>query len=178
MNRFVTFPIVCPLFSLLALTLCGCGGDQRPPGFPKLYPVSIKVIQEGSPLADASVSLRISDASMTWSIGGRTDERGIAILSTHGRFRGAPEGKFKVTVEKIINEGEAEMLAAMSGVDAADERAYAAARRGHQVNSFSYVNEEYNSFNTTPIEIEINRKSREIEIDAGPAVKIRREYMM
>ena len=170
MNSFIRFTAVCCAFFVLGFVLPGCGGDERPPGFPKLYPVSLQVLQEGAPLADAAVSLRISDNSMTWSIGGRTDEQGIAVLWTHGRFRGAPEGAFKVSLEKVVNEGEDEMLEALNREDLA-----AAARI--RVESNSFVKEEYNSFGTTPIEIEITPRSRMIEIDAGPAVKIRREYL-
>jgi len=107
---------------------------------------------------------------MTWTIGGKTDDQGIVALWTHGKFRGAPAGTFKVAVEKVVNEGEAEML------EAANREDFAAANR-IQVNSFSFVEEKYTTVGTTPIEIEITPKSRTIEIDAGPAVKIRREYM-
>ena len=165
---FVIFLLsaVCCLPSLFL----GCGGDVRPPGFPKLYPVSLKVMQEGQPLADAAVSLRIADGSMTWSIGGRTNEQGVAELWTHGKFRGAPEGTFKVAVNKVVNEGEDEMN------EAANRGDMAAASR-IQVNSYSFVKEEYSSVSTTPIEVEITRQSRVIDVDAGAAVKLRREYL-
>ena len=170
MNHLTQHSVVPCLFCAFALFVAGCGGSERPPGFPKLYPVSLKVAQEGQPLGGASVSLKISDNSMTWSIGGKTDEQGLAILWTHGKFRGAPIGTFKVAVEKIFNEGEAEML------EAANREDFAAANK-IQVNSFSFVKDEYSSVSTTPIEIEITKNSKEIEIDAGPAVKIKREYM-
>ena len=167
MKRFFT---VCGVLFAFALPLSGCGGDAKPPGFPKLYPVSLQVMQEGVPLTKASVSLKIADNSMTWSIGGVTDEQGIAVLWTHGKFRGAPVGTFKVTVNKLFNEGEEEMNLAMNQGDEA-----AAAKI--QVKSYSFVNEEYNLFATTPVEIEITTKSKVIDVDAGPAVKIQREYM-
>jgi len=169
MNRFIKFSAVCSAFFALVLVLPGCGGEQRPPGFPRLYPVSIKVTQEGTPLADATVSLRISDDSMTWSIGGRTDDQGVATLWTHGKFRGAPVGTFKVALDKVANEGEDELLQALEREDGTAARI--------QVNSFSFVPAEYNSVETTPIEIEITSRSRMIEVDAGPAVRIRREYL-
>ena len=170
MNHFINFPTVCCASFVFVLVFSGCSSEKRPPGFPKLYPVSLKVIQEGKPLSEAAVSLRKADNSMTWSIGGRTDERGIAVLRTHGKFNGAPEGMFKVTVEKVINEGEAEMIQAL------DREDQVAAKR-IQVNSFSFVKDEYNSMEKTPIEIEITRKSKVIEVNAGPAVKMKREYM-
>jgi hypothetical protein len=170
MNDLTRFSAVCCLLFSFLLLLSGCGGSNTPPGFPKLYPVSLKVTQEGQPLANATVNLRISDNSITWSVGGTTDEAGIALLWTHGKFRGAPAGIFKVAVEKVFNEGESEMLQALNRDDKV-----AAAKI--QVNSFSYVKSEYNSVETTPIEIEITKKSKIIDVDAGPIVKIKRDYM-
>jgi len=170
MKYLTQFSAVCCLLFTCALLLSGCGGSNTPPGFPKLYPVSLKVIQEGQPLAGASVNLRISDNSMTWSIGGRTDERGVAVLWTHGKFCGVPAGTFKVAVEKVVNEGENEMLLAL-------DRGDSAAAAKIQVSSYSFVKNEYTSVETTPIEIEITKKSRIIDIDAGSAIKIKRNYM-
>ena len=170
MNRIDRLTIICCLFFVFAAIMSGCGDAERPEGFPKLYPVSLKVTQESTPLAKASVSLKTSDGSMVWSTGGVTDEKGFVVLWTHGKFRGAPEGKFKVLITKIVNEGEEEMLAAANRED------YAAAAK-IPVNSYSCVKEEYESFEKTPLEIEITKKSRVIDIDAGPTVKIKREYM-
>ena len=170
MNRFDRLTIVCCLLFVFVALMPGCGDSERPAGFPKLYPVSLKVTQEGTPLAKALVSLKMSDGSMVWSTGGVTNEQGIVVLWTHGKFRGAPEGKFKVIITKIINEGEEEMLAA------ADREDYMAAAK-IPVNSYSCVKDEYESFEKTPLEIEITKKSRKIDIDAGTAVKIKREYM-
>ena len=170
MNNLTKFQSGCCLLFAFVLLLSGCGGDARPPGFPKLYPVSLNVAQEGVPLADAAISLRISDNSMTWSIGGRTDEQGVVVLWTHGKFRGAPAGTFKVTVDKVVNEGEKEML------EAADREDVVAVNR-IQVNSYSFVKDEYTAVETTPIEIEITQKTKVLGIDAGPAVKIKRPYM-
>ena len=170
MSLFTKFSAIYCVFFAMTLVLSGCGGDQRPPGFPKLYPVSLKVMQEGQPLSEAAISLRKADHSIMWSIGGRTDEQGVVVLWTHGKFRGAPEGRFKVTVEKVINEGEAEMIQALDRGDQATAKKI-------QVNSYSFVKDEYNSVEKTPVEIEITRNSQVIDIDAGPAIKIKREYM-
>ena len=171
MSHFPVFPFICFLFCALALSLSsGCGGPERPAGLPPLFPVSLTVTQEGTPLADATIALRCAENSMTWTIGGRTGDNGVVVLWTHGRFRGAPAGTFKVTISKMINEGESEMLAALDRGDSA-----AAARI--EVNSVSYVQEEYESFETTPVEIEITRRDRMINVDAGPAVRISRPYM-
>lgn len=155
--------------STLAFLLSGCG-PQKPDGFPKLYPISIKVLQEGKPLDNASVSLRLVDESMVWSIGGKTDDKGVAVLWTHGKYQGAPEGKFKVSINKTFNEGEKEML------EAADRNDFAAAAK-IPVKSYSFVKTEYNSLETTPVVIDITPKSRMIDVDAGPEVKTELPYM-
>ena len=170
MNRFNRLTIVCCLPFAFVVLMSGCGDSERPEGFPKLYPVSLKVTQEGTPLTKASVSLKMSDGSAVWSTGGVTDEKGVVVLWTHGKFRGAPEGTFKVLITKIVNEGEEEMLAAANRED------YAAAAK-IPVNSYSCVKDEYEFFEKTPLEIEITQKTRGLDIDAGPVVKITREYM-
>ncbi len=45
------------LLLLSAPLMTGCTGQQKPKDLPELYPVKITVIQDGKPLADASVSL-------------------------------------------------------------------------------------------------------------------------
>ena len=152
------------------LLFAGCS-QRQPDDFPKLYPVNIHVAQNGTPLDDASIVLRPSDASVTpWTVGAKTDASGTATLWTHGKFKGAPAGKFKVIISKIVNEGEKEYLDALSREDAA------AAQR-IDVKSFSLVEDEFESETTTPLEIEITPKTRTIEIDAGPVVKNQRTYL-
>lgn len=158
-----------PCLLLLVLFVSGCA-ERRPPGFPTLYPVTLHVTQEGEPLADASVSLRWIDNSMTWSIGGTTDEKGNVRLATHGKFEGAPLGKFKVVVFKTVSIGEKEY-------EEASNRGDLKAAEKIDVQVFSHVENRYNSPDTTPIEIEITKKDRLIEVDAGKAVKIKQVFM-
>lgn len=162
---FSTFLILYVLFCL-----AGCSGEPRPAGFPKLYPVTLKVSQEGTPLEGAFVQLQSNDPAMTWTTSGTTDANGAAVLWTYGKYKGAPAGTFKVTVMKDINEGEKEYT------DALDRQDVAAAAKV-KVRSFSYVEELYTSFSKTPIEIEITKSTRSLDIDAGKAVKIEKEYM-
>lgn len=148
----------------------GCFGSDRPPGFPRLYPVSLKITQEGQPVEGVNVRLRSVDDSLAWPLGGVTGPDGIAPLWTHGKFRGAPVGKYKVVLDKTVNEGEKEYLEAM-------EREDMAAARKIQVTSYSCFGEEYGKDSTTPLEIDIAKNSRVIDVDGGSAVKIKREYL-
>ena len=162
------------LFFFLLAAACvvtvGCGGEQRPDGLPPTYPLSIKVLQEGQPLDDATVTLYFADGSMNWTIGGVTDAGGVAKMYTHGKFEGAPEGSFNVTVSKMLYEGKAEHDAAM---DAGDTEA---ARR-IEVNAWQLVADEYMIPARTPIKVEVTKGTKSLEIDAGSAVRIKKEML-
>jgi len=89
------------LFLFVAVSLCGCSGENRPHDLPRLYPLTLTIMVDDLPLDDAQVLL-ITDnpADAKWTVGGRTDAEGKAVIVTHGQFRGAPAGKFKVCVAK------------------------------------------------------------------------------
>jgi len=148
---------------LSSVFLSGCG-PEMPPGFPKVYPVSLTVTQGDQPLAGATVSLRPTDLSIgDWAIGGKTDENGVVELLTHG-YRGAPAGTFKVVVTKTV----------MEGTDARDEamqRGDIAAAQRVQLRLWSYVREEYGNLERTPLEVEITKETRTLSVDAGPAIR-------
>ncbi|MGL4942639.1 MAG: carboxypeptidase regulatory-like domain-containing protein [Thermoguttaceae bacterium] len=156
-------PLVC------FMPVIGCG-QKYPDGFPKLYPISLTVTQEGKPLAGATVVLSSPESTLQWTIGGVTDERGVAPLWTHGQYKGAPVGRFKVTISKVVNEGEAEYIAALDREDTA-----AAAKI--VVKSYSCVEPQYGDVATTPLEVTLSAKSRTVDVDAGKADKIEQKYL-
>lgn len=138
---------------------------------PKLYPVSVSVMQEGTPLADANVSLRYPDSSIgTWAIGGRTDANGNAKLFTNG-YPGAPLGTFKVVLIKHESEGLAEREAALNqGGPSAAQRIIPKV--------WSCVEAKYNDSEKTPLEVEITTSTKTLSIDAGPVVKIEQKLAL
>ena len=161
------------LLSALAITLLatiGCGGSPRPDGLPPTYPLTIKVLQEGQPLGDAAVALIDQDSSVKWAIGGTTNAEGIAQIWTHGTYNGAPEGNYSVVITKTIYEGLDDYNDAMIRGDTA------AAQR-IQVNMFQLVEDAYTVAKDTPIKVEVTRSTRTLEVDAGPAVRIRGEFL-
>lgn len=86
----------------------GCSGKKKPDNMPELYNVKVKATQGGAPLADASLNLISADGSTSYAVGGKTDSNGVASLTTHGDFKGAPAGTFKVGVVKTeftVKEG-------------------------------------------------------------------------
>ena len=138
---------------------------------PKLYPaVRVKVVQDGQPLENAYVSLRSEDKSLSWGIGGKTDAQGVAQLWTHGKYKGAYAGTFKVVVTKEVNEGEKEYIDAMNQNDA---KAAAAIK----VQSFSFVEDKFGLESQTPLKIDIESSSKMIEVNVSPAVRIEKPYM-
>jgi hypothetical protein len=84
---------------LLLVVETGCQ-ETVPSDIPQLYPVTVTVMLNGTPLPEASLSLKMVDHDTGLAIVGKTDSSGIAQLWTQGRYRGAPAGKYKVTVRK------------------------------------------------------------------------------
>ena len=90
-------------FSVASVVICcvfaGCGGEPEPEGLPKRYPVTLTFTQEGEPCVEAIVTL-FPESDSPWGTGGITDANGSVKVQTHGKFPGAPAGKYKVTVSK------------------------------------------------------------------------------
>ena len=149
--------------------MLGCGGKPRPDGLPPTYPLAVKVLQEGVPLADATVSLVNADSPIQWAVGGVTNAEGVAKMWTHGTYDGAPEGNFSVVILKTVFEGMEEYNAALAREDTG------AARR-IQVNMFQLVEDVYTSSRTTPIKVEVTKRTKTLEVDAGPAVRLKKEF--
>jgi len=91
------------IYLAITLILCvfsGCQPQNRPDGLPDLFPCAITITQGSQPLEGALVRLISEDGSSAWTISGKTDARGVAKISTHTGFAGAPAGTFKVLVSK------------------------------------------------------------------------------
>jgi len=154
---------------LTCSVLFGCGGKKRPEGLPKLFPLSVKIIQDGRPLPEASVILMSDKPELTrWPSGGVTGADGVVVITTYG-FEGAPEGTFKVVVTKEEVTGGAqsqeEAMKAMQGETTLE---------GEQ--HFSLVADEYANANTTPLSIDVSSSNKEVvEFDVGEAVRVQRK---
>ena len=84
----------------LALAV-GCGQPAPPPDLPQLFSCTLRLLQDGEPLANAVVTLFPED-NVTWSVGGFSNENGLAELRTQGKFPGVPEGSYRVCVSKQL----------------------------------------------------------------------------
>ena len=126
---------------LCVALIAGCGGPQRPPGFPTLYACVLTFqFADGSPVAGAMVSLRPENTAMDqWSISGVTDSSGVARIFTRSDFAGAPAGSYKILIrqQETFNTG------------ALDED-------GQPIIELrSLLNERYGNASTTPLTLEV-----------------------
>lgn len=149
----------CLAFFLLVPFL-GCKGKDKPDGFPKIYPCEITVKQDGTPLPGASVVLFSDDGSNPWSIGGGTNNAGVAVIYTHGDFAGAPVGKYKVTISKNLIED------APSKEDLANPNF-----AGPMGTAYDYVDLQYKSKTTTPLSMEVTAGKNAQDFDVGSAIR-------
>ncbi len=154
--KFSSIRFLLLFVSFLLLTTSGCG-EKYPDGMPKLYKVSLTITQEGKPLSGANVTLASEDPAFKWTVGGVTDNNGVVVLKTHGKYTGAPVGKYKLCVKKYVMEGE---LQSMKNPGAPPPKDY------------NLVEAEYAQPKTTPLEIEIQAGRNSFEpYDVGQAVK-------
>jgi len=146
--------------------IAGCGGQQLPDGMPRLYPVTITVTQDGVPLGDATVALV---GTSQWTPTGATNAEGVATLYTQGRFRGAPEGNFRVTITKMLEEGQ---RPPPSPFDAESERIFQEyVRSGQTHRVFHVIPSAYRSADTTPLAVEIVRGTRNYTVNVEGTVR-------
>lgn len=133
---------------------------------PKLYPVAVTVTQDGSPLAGANVVLSGTDK---WTPIGTTDAQGAASFYTQGNYPGVPEGTFKVSVIKILEEGDKEPP---KPFDAESERVYKEyMKSGKKFRQFNTTPEKYRSAETTPLSVEIKKGAKDITVNVEGTVK-------
>jgi len=137
--------LICLFPIVLCLTVAGCGGEPRPDGLPELFPVTLTFTQEGEPCVEAIVTL-IPESDSPWGTGGITDANGRVAVRTHGKFLGAPAGRYRVTISKtesgVAGPAPADMFTVQT------------------IQTFHLIDPTYADFASTPliIEVEANRR--------------------
>jgi hypothetical protein len=152
--RLLTFAVVA---ATCVLVFLGCGRQNLPKDLPPLYRQGITITQEGQPLAWVGVGLHPVEESK-WNAGSVTDASGTAEMRTHGRYRGVPAGKYKVTLSK--EDSESKSLGIRNGTEAFQDIYY------------SLVELKYLQPETTPLEIEITKKNAPVTFEIGPPVRV------
>ena len=93
---------VVSLFVLLSC-LCfisACRKTDYPDGFPKIRPIQIKVVENGTPMEGVQVVVSYNDRNLAkWRTSGFSGADGVVNLATRG-FPGAPEGDAVLLLEK------------------------------------------------------------------------------
>jgi hypothetical protein len=144
--------IIVSMTLLVCVSVVGCK-PKLPDGMPTLYPCTITITQEGSPLSGASVTLNSLETSdgKTWVPGGMTDSNGIANIKVLGAYSGAPVGTYKVTVKK-------------NGTEEVTNNSFY---------TLSFVEDQYTNVQKTPLEIEVTTEGTKQTFDAGKITKQR-----
>lgn len=150
---------------MLIVFLIGCNsGRARPKGMPKLYPCTVTVIQEGAPLAGAIVKFFPQGTTLNWTVSGKTDAMGMAIIYTDGYFAGAPAGEYKVTIDKRET-----VAPPMPAVMPTSERELERLQNKMEAETKEYrlVEPIYCKVDSTPLSISIEKKRMEQSFDVG-----------
>jgi len=141
--------------------IVGCAGNSdRPADLPKLYPVTITVTAEGTPVEKAVVEF-VSDPPSKFRAIGTTNDKGIAEMKTYGQ-KGSPAGQFKVVIKHDIED---EQVYGTKG-----EREYVVS-----FNTYRTIDEITYKAETTPFEITVPVKSgQKPTFNVGQRVKVKR----
>ena len=147
---------------LVLLLHAGCSKDDgRPADMPKLYPVSISIIQDGKPLDGATVTLVAKTPAVAqYGRSAGTTVAGTVSLRTYG-YNGVPAGEHAVLVEKRVTEGGQEIIE--------DERVVGT--RGGRI--YQLVDTKFTTEASTPLSITVQEKGKTSEtFDVGAAVRV------
>ena len=147
-------PVLCSSLVVL-LTIIGCS-EPKPDGMPPLYSVTLQFHQEGTSLDEASIRL-FPQFDCPWIVGGGTNVKGEAKLQTHGKYDGVPAGRYKISVNKFVSEGELPKMGEYTP----------------PMKHFNLVEPQYTTVDDTPLEIEVvPGKNSFPPFDLGEAVRL------
>ena len=97
MSKYAVLLLV--LLSSLCL-VAACKKPGYPEGFPKIHPIQLKVVENGTPVAGVEVVVQYSDHNLAkWRTSAYSNADGLVKLMTRG-FEGAPEGDGVFLLEK------------------------------------------------------------------------------
>jgi hypothetical protein len=158
------------LLAFVVLCAAGCG-ERLPSGLPKVYPVSLIIVQEGTPLADATVSLIPKNTESSWSATGVTDASGKAEFYTQGKYKGVPADDYKIVVLKTFTEPS--QYAGQGKPADVDYMEWQNKLGAEKLRSYNLVEEKYCDRSMTPLELHVDADGvKNKQIEAGKAVRI------
>ena len=160
---------------LLVLSLCvGCG-PSKPSDVPKLFSTQVTVVKGGSPVVGANVFLVADSGTATgsWSVAGKTDQMGLAVIKTsQGDWSapGAPEGAYKIYLTKFVEIEEPERPADMDADEEA-KKAFYEERAKRLKAAGSEIPENMKLAETSGLSITVGGKLTELTIDVDKAAE-------
>ena len=146
-----------------------CSGVKKPDDLPDLFPTTITILQEGQPVADATVNL-LPEGNSKWFAGGKTDAQGKCIIRTQGKYDGTPAGKFNVVVYKTVTQ-ESETRKQPEPTDPVEAKAYYD-KIAKEEKIHDFIDLKYKKPTTTDLKLEITSGMNEQTYDVGKPVKI------
>jgi len=156
--------ILIVLVVVLLVTSSACNKKQKPADLPPLHPVKLTVIQDGNPMEGATVSLIADGTNVRFTTAGVTGKDGVATIKTDAEWPGAPAGKYKVCIKKLVMPPEDPADASLSF----EERKAKAGARSDQTKSV--VDSKFLRPRTTPLSIEVTENGVTETLDVGAAV--------
>lgn len=171
MKKNVFALVLAGFVCITLLSGCQFGGEALPEGLPNLVPASIQLTQDGAPLAGATVSLIDPAGSQQFYPGGLSDESGTIELYTNGRYKGAPEGKYKVVVTKT--ETDPSKLGPAPSLDDPKYGEYMEKTAREERDTYTLIDKKYSDAKGTPLEVEIKKGGEVQKLDVGAKVKIK-----
>jgi hypothetical protein len=147
---------------IAALMIAGCSASDKPTDLPSLYPCTVIITQDNSPLAEAAVEfVPVDSANAKYRAASITGEDGKVFMKTYG-FSGVPIGKYKVVVSKEI----------LDDLVYADNPSTGQKEVVH-FKRYQMIEPKYLSAATTPLEIEITgkKKNEQYLFDVGQPVR-------
>ncbi|MDR3199698.1 MAG: hypothetical protein LBU34_17670 [Planctomycetaceae bacterium] len=154
--------IINIILFIFTIIITGCGTNSRPADLPTLYSCTITVTQDGKPLEQAAVTFEpVDPAGVKYRAAAFTDVNGLVTMKTYG-FSGVPTGKYKVVITKNVDDDFTYKLNESTGKD--EPVSY---------KTYRTVEPKFSSAETTPLEIEISGKEKNVQktFDVGKAIK-------
>ena len=153
---------------LVLVATSACNQKKKPADMPQLFPCEITVVQDGKPLEGATVNLTADGTSLRFTVAAKTDKNGVAKIKTDIDWPGAPAGKYKVCISKVVAP-EVDNTTPIPS-DPVEYAAYQKKLAESSAQTKSLVDSKYLRPHTTPESIEVTASGYKATIDVGPAV--------
>ena len=150
----------------LSLGMSGCG-PKPPADFPKVYPATVTVLKDGTPLADVMVNFENKTIHIS---SGVTDAGGKAVIATktpHYSAMGAPVGTYKVYLSKEPDLKSKLPDEEVNKMEPAQVQTYLAKLRAEKANTPRPLPAVLENANKTPLTIEVTESGGELKVEVS-----------